>query len=58
MFERARLNKILRANAARGRRTGTAMGIAFAVTLLATGAQAQNCTLENPTKLNFAGAGF
>jgi outer membrane autotransporter protein len=58
MLEFARLKKAFAGNAARGRRTGTAIGIAFAATLLATGAQAQNCTLVNPTTLNFAGAGF
>jgi opacity protein-like surface antigen len=40
-------------------RIGAAAGIAFAGALLATGAQAQNCTVENgPTGINFAGAGF
>jgi outer membrane autotransporter protein len=41
-------------------RVGAAAGIAFAVTLVATGAQAQNCTLEGSTNkfVNFAGAGF
>ena len=58
MFDFARLNKAFSANGRHGRRIGAAVGIAFTATLIATGAQAQNCAIPvNPDFVNLGGIG-